>query len=438
MKKTVLIIYSNMFDVSALALQNFLKQDGKYNVLAVSSKEFDGFCVLKNFMKAYRYTYRHNCFLNNLIMNFPSAEVERKKDSDGNEVNFKPTNEKFARYKKLENICMRYDAEYVICTSQFAIKRAVLAKEKYGLSGKIFALLTDFNLQHNFINKYLDGYFVITKKTKEELVERGIDADNIFVIDMPLAENDFCNNDKKHKAKNSKSAEVETSETKKSDDKELLSKEDIKAKFNIHNDLPIITVVGGRYGSKYSYSTLKDVAGFKDCNILVITNGNKAIFRKFSKWSKKNECTHNIYFADNVKGLDEVYLITDYLIASPTATICYEAILRNIPLILMNSVNNVETKNSKYLVTNGFAYSGINNERIKVAMAGYLKDINGWKEHCQHYFSNNGCEEFLRILDMIDAGENPNIQTTAEEEQPQPVVEVVEEIQTTKKGRRRK
>ena len=74
----------------------------------------------------------------------------------------------------------------------------------------------------------------------------------------------------------------------------------------------------------------------------------------------------------------------------------------------MDSVNNVETKNSKYLVSGGYAYSGISNERIKIAMAGYLKDLKTWIKHCENRFTNDGCEKFLQILDMIDAGVNPN------------------------------
>lgn len=412
MKKTVLIIYSNLFDVSALALKNYLLDDGKYNVIAVNEREYDSFRVLRNFVKAYKFTYRRTPFFNNLLVNWPSAEVERKKDSDGNEVNFKPTSEHSARFRKLENICMRYDAEYTVCTSQYAIKRAILAREKYNLSGKIFALITDYDLQHNFINIYVDGYFVITEKTRAALMERGISEDKIYLINMPVDLDETMENEKtKNKGKISKKSDsgedgVQNKDVAVAEIHE--SAEDIRNKFNIRNKLPVITVLGGRYGSKYTYNALKDVAQFKDCNILVITNGNKSIYRKFSKWSKKNECTGNIYFADNVKGLNSVYRITDYLIAAPTATICFEAIMRKIPLILMDSVNNVETKNSKYLVSGGYAYSGISNERIKIAMAGYLKDLKTWIKHCENRFTNDGCEKFLQILDMIDAGVNPN------------------------------
>lgn len=412
MKKTVLIIYSNLFDVSALALKNYLLDDGKYNVIAVNEREYDSFRVLRNFVKAYKFTYRRTPFFNNLLVNWPSAEVERKKDSDGNEVNFKPTSEHSARFRKLENICMRYDAEYIVCTSQYAIKRAILAREKYNLSGKIFALITDYDLQHNFINIYVDGYFVITEKTRAALMERGISEDKIYLINMPVDLDETMESEKtKNKGKISQKSDsgedgVQNKDVAVAEIHE--SAEDIRNKFNIRNKLPVITVLGGRYGSKYTYNALKDVAQFKDCNILVITNGNKSIYRKFSKWSKKNECTGNIYFADNVKGLNSVYRITDYLIAAPTATICFEAIMRKIPLILMDSVNNVETKNSKYLVSGGYAYSGISNERIKIAMAGYLKDLKTWIKHCENRFTNDGCEKFLQILDMIDAGVNPN------------------------------
>lgn len=412
MKKTVLIIYSNLFDVSALALKNYLSDDGNYNVIAFNEKEYDSLRILRNFVKAYKYTYRRTPFFNNLLVNWPSAEVERKKDSDGNEVNFKPSSEHFARFRKLENICMRYDAEYTICTSQYAIKRAVLAREKYNLSGKIFALITDFDLQRNFINIYLDGYFVITEKTREALLEKGITEDKIFLINMPI------DIDETYEEPNSKNIGSSKKKAIAGGEDDIVSKdlevaevgestEEIRNKFNIRNKLPVITIVGGRYGSKYTHNALRDVAQFKDCNILVITNGNKSIYKKFSKWSKKNECTNNIYFADHVKGLESVYRITDYLIAAPTATICFEAIMHKIPLILMDSVNNVETKNSKYLISGGYAYSGISNERIKIAMAGYLKDLKTWRKHCESRFTNDGCEKFLQILDMIDAGVNP-------------------------------
>ncbi len=403
-----------MFDVSALALKNYLCDDGKYNVIAVNEREYDSFGVAKNFLKAYRFTYRRSPFFNNLLVNFPNADVERKKDSDGNEVNFKPTSEHFARFKKLENICMRYDAEYTVCTSQYAVKKAILAREKYNLSGKIFALLTDFDLQNNFVNIYLDGYFVITHKTKDALISKGIDADKIFLINMPIDLGETFYNGETSKALPEKKKKLLAEGLDTPDKKEIEvaeireSVEEIKNKFNIRNNLPVITILGGRYGSKYTYNALKDVSQFKDCNILVITNGNKSIFRKFGRWSKKNECTSNIYFADNVNGLATVYRITDYLIAAPTATICYEAIMHKIPLILMDSVNNVETKNSKYLVSGGYAYSGISNERIKIAMAGYLKDLKGWKVHCENHFVNDGCEKFLGMLDMIDSGINPN------------------------------
>lgn len=401
-----------MFDVSALALKDYLISDGKYNVVCVNEREYDNFRMLRNFVKAYKYTYRHTPFLNNLLVNWPSAEVERKKDSDGNEVNFKPTSEHFARFRKLENICMRYDAEYTLCTSQYAIKRAILAREKYNLSGKIFALITDFDLQRNFLNIYVDGYFVITEKTRDALIEKGIGEDKIYLINMPVQYDAGMENEraKKFKSARKKGEGGEDDLTYK--DVEVAeiheSAEDIRNKFNIRNKFPVITILGGRYGSKYTHNALRDVAQFKDCNILVITNGNKSIYRRFAKWSKKNECTGNIYFADNVKGLNSVYRITDYLIAAPTATICFEAIMRKIPLILMDSVNNVETKNSKYLVSGGYAYSGISNERIKIAMAGYLKDLKTWIKHCENRFTNDGCEKFLQILDMIDAGVDPN------------------------------
>lgn len=381
MKKTVLILYSRMYDTSALALKKHLSDSKKYNVIAISEKQYDNFWLLNTYMRYYKYTCRNWPFINNLLINMPSATVEKKKDSDGNEVNFKKSSEFFARYRKVENICMRYDADYVICTTKYTIKKATIAREKYGLQGKIFALVTDFELSNNYVNKFLDGYFVINEQIKESLIEKGVEAENIFVIDMPISE----------------------------PQKQEEDLQELRKKFNIRNELPTITLVGGKYCSKYVYNALIDVAKFRDCNIMVLTNGNTAIYRKFKRWSKENECTPNIYFINNCKDLEELYQITDYLISAPTTAICYEAIVRNIPLILTDSINNVETKNSNYLVTNGYAYSGMSNERIKLAMAGYIKDKEVWKAHCGKYFGLNGCQQVLDILTMLDEDKNPNI-----------------------------
>ena len=153
MKKTVLILYSDRYDTSAVALKEYLEDDGKYDVVALNESKYDSMRLLKTYNGLYKFTYRKSPFFNNVIVNLPTAEVKRKKDSDGNIVAYKPNSETFQRWRKFDNIAMRFDADYVICTSQYTIKKAVIAKEKYRLKGKIFALLTDYALQDNLDRK---------------------------------------------------------------------------------------------------------------------------------------------------------------------------------------------------------------------------------------------------------------------------------------------
>ncbi|MDE7215261.1 MAG: hypothetical protein K2O08_00485, partial [Clostridia bacterium] len=379
MKKTVLILYSDRYDTSAVALKEFLEDDGKYDVVALNESKYDNLRLLRTYNGLYKFTYRNAPALNNVIVNLPTAEVKRKKDSDGNIVAYKANSETFQRWRKFDNIAMRFDADYVVCTSQYTIKKAVIAKEKYRLQGKIFALLTDYALQDNFVNYDLDGYFVITKRAKVALVKKGIDENKIYIIDMPLTV----------------PAPIKR------------TNEEVRKQFDIRNELPVVLIVGGRYGSKYIYDTLLSVCNREEYDFLVLLDGNAGAQRKFERWSKKNPVSNNIYFVQNTSELSKAYFIADYVISAPTAAICYESLLRKLPLILMDGANNVENKNAKYLISSGFAYSGINKKRMDIAFDKVSEDRTVWAAMCERYFKSDGCEQFLKCLDLIDEGKDP-------------------------------
>ena len=381
MKKTVLIIYSQLYDTSALALKEIFESDNNFDVVSVFDKQYDNFKLISLYNGMYKFTYRYTPTLNNIVINLPTAEVTRKKDSEGNDSPYKANSETFQRWRKFDNISMRFDADYVICATPYAVHKAVVAREKYNLKGKIFAMITDYDLQNNFVSHDVDGYFVITQKCKKALVDKGIDENIIYVVSMPLKQ----------------PAQIKR------------SKEDVRKQFNIRNELPIITMVGGRYGSKYLYSALESVSENKDYNFIVIDGGNSSIEKKFKKLGKKDglSVSNNVYFVKSGNEMERAYYISDCVISAPTSAITYEVLLHKIPLLLIDSANNVETKNSKFLVAGGYAYSAINKERLTIALENYKKEMKEWKRHCEKKFKNNGAEQVLSCIKAIDRGDDP-------------------------------
>ena len=382
MKKTVLIIYSQLYDTSALALKEVFESDSEFDVVAVSDRQYDNFKVIRTYNDMYKFTYRFMPRLNNIVINLPTAEVTRSKDSEGNDAPFKPNSQVYQRWRKFDNISMRFDADYVICATQYAVHKAVIAREKYGLKGKIFALITDYDLQNNFISHDVDGYFVITKKCKKALIDKEIDENKIYLIAMPLKQ----------------PTQIKRSE------------EDVRKQFNIRNELPIITMVGGRYGSKYLWPALESVSENKDYNLIVIDGGNSSIEKKFKKLSKKNgaNVSNNVYFVKSGNEMERAYYISHCVISAPTSAITYEVLMRKISLLLIGSANNVETKNSKFLVANGYAYSAINKERMAIALEKCKNDRTDWKIHCEKKFKSNGAEQVLTCIKAIDRGDDPH------------------------------
>ena len=108
-------------------------------------------------------------------------------------------------------------------------------------------------------------------------------------------------------------------------------------------------------------------------------------------------------------------------------------------MVLMDSVNNVETKNSRYLVSCGFAYSGISRERLDISIEKCRNERDALANFCEKHFKDTGCEQFARSLDMIDEGVDPNEYLLQKNEEVVKVDEIIktEEPIKEKKHKRR-
>ena len=74
-----MILYSDRYDTSAVALKEYLEDDGKYDVVALNESKYDSMRLLKTYNGLYKFTYRKSPFFNNVIVNcLPRKSKERR------------------------------------------------------------------------------------------------------------------------------------------------------------------------------------------------------------------------------------------------------------------------------------------------------------------------------------------------------------------------
>lgn len=410
MKKNIVILYSkNHMDQTAIALkEEFSKRNENYNLIAIKTDEFTNFCGAKISEGFYKFSIRNMPWLNQLIglladkLNSKREDASKKKKKETKEqtsddnntqpvvnVSNKPVVtkeekegfiEKYRKQlRKVDNIITRYDPEIIVCTTPRSLTKALWAKERTNCRSIICAALTDYCVDRGFNSAAADYFIVQNSAEKQTLETLGIEEKKIIVCGTPIVD-----------------------AVKKEWDRQEVLKE-----LGVENEnLPIVTIVGGRYGSGRIKSAFKDLAVYSgNFNIIVMTNGAQSVKSFISSYCKSSGITSNVYCVDEISDMSKIYSITDCMVTAPTASITYEAMSRKIPVVLMKPSNNVESGNYSYLTSNAFALRGEKHSHI---VPSVLSCINKEEEekiilkNIEGKFPQNTAEAFANtILELI-------------------------------------
>lgn len=228
--------------------------------------------------------------------------------------------------KILEEILLRRKPDVVVGTHFFPMEVAAYLKRKRRLHARLITVLTDFLPHSVWISPCIDTYVVGSPISRQALLARGIPAERIQVLGIPI---------------NPKFSLP-------------LNRSEIQTRLGLRPDRPTLLFCSGGFGTGPVAEFLLALARVQDLlQVLVVTGKNSALLRRLERLREKIPHPVKLYgFVDN---MEELMTASDLLVTKPGGLSCAEAMAKGLPLLLVSPIPGQETRNARLLEQHGIA-----------------------------------------------------------------------------------
>ncbi|MFC1804676.1 glycosyltransferase [Candidatus Omnitrophota bacterium] len=273
---------------------------------------------------------------------------------------------------KLKKLFDEFRPQAVACTQAFPCGMVADYKKTYGSCLPLVAVLTDYIPHSYWVYKGVDHYITPSEEVSKLLAAKGVADKRIEAFGIPFD----------HKF------------NQRADKKEVLSS------LSFDPDKKTILIMGGGQGLgpiKAMINSLDKIN--KDFQMVVVTGTNKRLFaylnRKARKYKKK---TAILSRAGNI---NELMDISDFIITKPGGVTTAEALVKNLPMVIIKPIPGQEASNTVYLTEKGAAVKIDRLEELKPVIEGLLEDpdrLSSMRAAARASSKPNASEDIARLL----------------------------------------
>lgn len=274
--------------------------------------------------------------------------------------------------KKVLKFIKNSNPDIIVVTHPFAVPIAANVKNK-NINIPIITIVTDFKAHGAYISDKVDAYIVASNETKDNLINRGILKEKIFIYGIPIKDKFF-------------------------EDRINLVDVDKDEYFNI-------LLMSGSMGLKNISHVLKELLNnpFK-LRITVVCGRNEELrvnlLRKYSN-NIKNKKLHILGFSSDI---DVLMDYSDLIISKPGGLTSTEAINKKLPLIIPFVIPGQETENLEVLQSNGCAIYLNNLLEINLLIADLINNPDKLKkieENMANLASSYSKDNVVKLADKL-------------------------------------
>jgi len=200
-----------------------------------------------------------------------------------------------------------------VIISTFPLCSCIVAKvkEEYNDDVNLITVITDVVDSWEWIYEGTNKYLVPTDEIKDRLIAKGVNEENILVTGIPVK-------------------------------KEFLDK---KICFSTYKKNTILVVLSGI--DSVSKKLLKKLDEYTEYKIKIVTGRNEKLYGKLSDMEYSN-----LEIYGYVNNLDEMMDESVFIVTKPGGVTVFEAINKEVPLIVLNSIIGQEIGNIEFIKKN--------------------------------------------------------------------------------------
>ncbi len=248
--------------------------------------------------------------------------------------------------RKLQRVLNEFDPDAIVCTQAFAC--GVMASWKRATGHKtpvLVGVLTDFVAHRYWADPNVDLYIAPSEDTRQKLVSQGVPPERVAAFGIPTNES-F---------------------------QKPVDKAAVIQNLGLKPDLPKILVMGGSLGLGPMKSVIRKLNKLpQPFDVIVVTGKNKELQEQLARKGPKLRHTTKIFgFVENVQELME---IAEIIITKPGGITTAEALVKKLPMIIINPIPGQEAKNTDYLLSQNVAVEAEDANDVMLFVDEFLRN----------------------------------------------------------------
>ncbi len=229
---------------------------------------------------------------------------------------------------KIKRLVDKKTPDVIYCTQALPCGMVADYKRSCGSKRRLIGVLTDHAPHSFWLFEEVDYYVVPSEETAQALEKKGVPRAKIRALGIPV--------DPKFRERHDKA--------------------ELKSRLGLDEERPTVLIMGGSQGlgamERIARSFLADTRhGYQ---IIIVTGSNKKLFSRLKRLNRGKGADRMkvLSFVDNT---DELMEISDVIVSKPGGMTTAEALIKGLPMLIVDPIPGHERRNADFLVANGAA-----------------------------------------------------------------------------------
>lgn len=264
--------------------------------------------------------------------------------------------------------------EAVICTHTMPLQMLARLKKKGLVSIPVIGIVTDYTNHYFWRLDEIDAFIVAHECIKDDMVKMGLRESSIYVCGIPVAER-FS--------------------------KEQTDRRICLARLGLENK-PTVLVMGGSLGLGNIEQVFRSLLYIRqEIQIVVVTGSNNKLRQQLEAISA--DCS-NIRILGYTERISELMSASSLIITKPGGVTISEALVKRLPICIIDPIPGQEERNAKFLRNSGAAFRLTDRDDLEYLLEHTLLKPNILKrmsEAAGRLAKPNACEEISDIVERL-------------------------------------